>query len=148
MDCHVLFILSSLFLINIYIIFYFLYIIFYYDYNLIITRKSKTGVIIKFVKSRLNFNEINFKLSFLHHCTSFISIISSCEKGNFLRKTITKPNQLGRKFYCPQKECILKRHPYFWKKLLKVHKGSCDKLEDTHFDILFKNLHFQEKYAR
>ena len=70
------------------------------------------------------------------------------EKGNFLRKTITKPNQLGRKFYCPQKECILKRHPYFWKKLLKVHKGSCDKLEDTHFDILFKNLHFQEKYAR
>ena len=59
------------------IIFYFLYIIFYYDYNLIITRKSKTGVIIKFVKARLNFNEINFKLSFLHHCTSFISIISS-----------------------------------------------------------------------
>lgn len=65
------------------------------------------------------------------------------ENGKFLRCTLTSPKHLGRKYYCAKKACLIKRHPYFWKGLLRVHQSSLHFLEENHYEYLFDELHFQ-----
>ena len=48
----------------------------------------------------------------------------------------------ARKFYCCEKKCLLKRHPYFWKGLVKVTEATKQKLKEVHFAILYENLHY------
>ena len=50
--------------------------------------------------------------------------------------------QLGRKFYCAKKKCLLKRHPYFWKGRLFMWRSVSLKLSPGHFEYLKKGLHF------
>ena len=47
--------------------------------------------------------------------------------------------QLGRKFYCAKKKCLLKRHPYFWKGRLFMWRSVSLKLSPGHFKYLKKN---------
>ena len=51
-------------------------------------------------------------------------------------------SQLGRKFYCPKKDCLLKRHPHFWKGILLMKHEVSTNLSPAHFEFLKKNLHF------
>ena len=68
------------------------------------------------------------------------------ENGAFLRLTLTGANQLGRIFYCPSKSCVLKRHPYFWKGLLKVHESSLMYLAEEHYSFLLSELKYEKEY--
>ena len=45
------------------------------------------------------------------------------------------------KFYCVKKECILGRHPYFWKGMIKIAFDAQDKLKDGHLKLLKEVLH-------
>ena len=63
------------------------------------------------------------------------------ESGKQLSPIIT--NQLGRKFYCEKKDCLLKQHPYFWKEMLFVRKDVSVKLSNKHFQHLKEQLHFE-----
>ncbi len=68
------------------------------------------------------------------------------EANNFLRFTIT--NILGRKFYCPKKACLLKRHPYFWKGLIKIEELVQEKMESIHLKALFQPLVTQKQHIK
>ena len=50
--------------------------------------------------------------------------------------------QLGRKFYCAKKKCLLKPHPYFWKSRLFMWRSVSLKLSPGHFEYLKIGLHF------
>ena len=63
------------------------------------------------------------------------------ECGKRLFPIIT--NQLGRKFYCAKKDCLLKRHPYFWKGMLFMRKDVSGKLSTKHFQHLKEKLYFE-----
>ena len=52
------------------------------------------------------------------------------EANNFICSTLT--NKLGRKFYCPKKKCLIKRHPYFWKGLIRVDEPVRQRLKSVH----------------
>ena len=41
------------------------------------------------------------------------------DKGRITEKKITK-TKLTNRFYCLRPECVLKRHPYFWKGLIQI----------------------------
>ena len=60
------------------------------------------------------------------------------EDKKFLRMTITK--QLGKKFYCLKKSCLRKRHPYFWKGLIKCEDKIKKELTDDHKLIIKEEL--------
>ena len=62
------------------------------------------------------------------------------EANNFIRSTLT--NKLGRKFYCPKKKCLIKRHPYFWKGLIRVDEPVRQRLKSVHYKTLFQQIHF------
>ena len=64
-------------------------------------------------------------------------------KNVFVKFKLTSPNQLGRKFYCAKKRCILGRHPYFWKGRLSVEEGSLRLLTKVHLDYLFQEFHLK-----
>ena len=59
--------------------------------------------------------------------------------GNFLRMTVS--NHLGRKFYCLKKDCLLRRHPYFWKGMLKVNERTRAELKSAHINFIAYELH-------
>ena len=44
--------------------------------------------------------------------------------------------ELGRKFYCAKKKCLLKRHPYFWEGRLFLSRSVSSKLSPGHFEYL------------
>ena len=50
--------------------------------------------------------------------------------------------QLGRKFYCAKKECLSKRHPYFWKGGLFMWRSVSSKLPPGYVEYLKHELHF------
>ena len=45
------------------------------------------------------------------------------------------------KFYCVKKECILRRHPYFWKGMIKIGSDVQQMLKDGHRKLLKEVLH-------
>ena len=55
---------------------------------------------------------------------------------------LTGPYHLDRKYYCAKKDCLVKRHPYFWKGLLDIPTGRSDLLQSGHLKYLFDELHF------
>ena len=65
------------------------------------------------------------------------------ESGKRVSQIVT--NQLGRIFYCVNKDCLLKRHPYFWKRTLFMRKDVSVKLSNKYFQHLkvFQQLHFK-----
>ena len=63
------------------------------------------------------------------------------DKGKFVRMTIS--NQMGRKFYCLKKKCILLRHPYFWKGLIEIPQSSRAYLNNLHEEFILDELHFK-----
>ena len=52
-------------------------------------------------------------------------------------------NKKASKFYCAKKEklCILRRHPYFWKGMIKIGSDVEQKLKDGHVTLLKEVLH-------
>ena len=46
------------------------------------------------------------------------------------------------KFYCVKKECILRRHPYFWKGMIKIGSDVEHQLKDGHLKLLKEVLLF------
>ena len=50
-------------------------------------------------------------------------------------------NKEASKFYCVKKECILRRHPYFWKGMIKMGSDVQQKLKDGHMKLLKEVLH-------
>ena len=48
----------------------------------------------------------------------------------------------ARRFYCIKKECLLERHPYFWKGLLKVESDTMRMLKEMHVNFLKEVVHF------
>jgi len=57
----------------------------------------------------------------------------------FLRMTVTK--KLGRKFYCPKRECVLSRHPYFYKGMMDVSENASTRLNLVQRKHLNNNFH-------
>jgi len=49
----------------------------------------------------------------------------------------------ANKFYCLQKKCLIKRHPYFWKGLLTIYVETKAVLVQEHLDVLFQRLHYK-----
>ena len=47
-----------------------------------------------------------------------------------------------RMFYCCKKKCLIDRHPYFWKGLIKVTEAMKLKLTEVHLEILYENLNY------
>lgn len=45
------------------------------------------------------------------------------------------------KFYCVKKECILRRHPYFWKGMIKIGSDMEPQLKDGHLKLLKEVFH-------
>ena len=58
--------------------------------------------------------------------------------GKFIRMTVT--NHFGRKFYCINKECLLRRHPYFWRGMLVVKNATRRRLSSPHNFFLIRNF--------
>ena len=50
------------------------------------------------------------------------------------------------KYYCVNKECLLPRHPYFWKGLVPIDDETVDKLTKEHYSYIFKKLHYKPKW--
>ena len=42
----------------------------------------------------------------------------------------------AEKFYCVKKECILRRHPHFWKEVIKIESDVGHQLTDGHLRLL------------
>ena len=59
-----------------------------------------------------------------------------------LRQTTTR-KKLAKRFYCARKECLLPRHPYFWKGLLRVEENVKGRLRESHKTDLLTALRFQ-----
>ena len=55
---------------------------------------------------------------------------------------MTVTNHLGRKFYWINKECLLRRPPYFWRGMLVVKDSTKLRLSSAHKLSLNKKLHF------
>ena len=64
------------------------------------------------------------------------------EKEN-KRKTTYEPTWKREipRFYCVKKECILPRHPYFWKGMIEVQEDSRQQLKEGHKKLLKEVLH-------
>ena len=60
--------------------------------------------------------------------------------GKKLKPILTR--QLGRKFYCAKKSCLVQRHPHFWKGLLRMKKSVSRMMSPTHMKMLSERLHF------
>ena len=63
------------------------------------------------------------------------------ESGKRLSPIIT--NELSRKIYCIKKDCLLKRHPYFWEGMLFMRKDVSVKLSTKHLQHHKEQLHFK-----
>ena len=61
------------------------------------------------------------------------------EEGRVLRMELTK-KKMGNQFYCVRKECILKRHPYFWKGRLQTADSVKEHLTQSHIQFLKKTM--------
>ena len=59
-----------------------------------------------------------------------------------LRCTPTREKTAAR-FYCPKKEWLLPRHPYFWTGRLKMKTDMKDRLRDSHKMELLKGLRYK-----
>ena len=59
--------------------------------------------------------------------------------GTCLRMTVS--DHPGRKFYCLKKYFLLRRHPYFWKGMLKVNERTHAELKSTHINFIAYKLH-------
>ena len=57
------------------------------------------------------------------------------DKGKVVGKRITK-SKLTNRFYCLRPECVLKRHPYFWKGLIQVKDEVEKELKESHKKLL------------
>ena len=49
----------------------------------------------------------------------------------------------AKRFYCVDKECILPRHPYFWRGLVTVSTNVQGRLKESHKDLLYAMLKFR-----
>ena len=56
-------------------------------------------------------------------------------KGKIVEKKITK-TKLTNRFYCLRPECVLKRHPYFWKGLIQIEDEVQKELKESHKKLL------------
>ena len=56
-------------------------------------------------------------------------------KGKIVEKKITK-TKLTNRFYCLRPECVLKRHPYFWKGLIQIDNEVQKELKESHNKLL------------
>ena len=52
-------------------------------------------------------------------------------------------NAKAKRFYCVDKNCILGRHPYFWRGLIQVTTQMQERLKDSHKDLLSAMLRFK-----
>lgn len=64
------------------------------------------------------------------------------DQGKFLRMTVTR-KKLGKKYYCLKKECVLKRHPYFWIGRISTSKEVKSKLHQSHVDYLKETIGYK-----
>ena len=62
------------------------------------------------------------------------------EKGNLIKMVPTWQKEAAR-FYCIRKACLLQRHPYFWKGMLRVDEHVRSRLKQGHLKVL-EELHF------
>ena len=60
--------------------------------------------------------------------------------GKIMRMTVT--NHLGRNFYCINKECLLRRHSFFWRDMFVVKDATKHRLSSAHVFFLNKKLYF------
>ena len=52
----------------------------------------------------------------------------------------TTRKKLAKRFYCLKKECILKRHPYFWIGRIRVTAAIKERLHASHLQLLSRTL--------
>lgn len=57
------------------------------------------------------------------------------DKGRIVEKKITK-TKLTNQFYRLRPECVLKRHPYFWKGLIRIEDEVQKELKESHKKLL------------
>ena len=62
--------------------------------------------------------------------------------GKLVRMEPTWKKETAR-FYCVKKACLLQRHPYFWKGLLRLDSEAAGNLKEGHFKLLREVLHFE-----
>ena len=46
------------------------------------------------------------------------------------------------RFYCIKKDCILRRHPYFWKGMVEIDDDVRLNLKEGHLKLLRETLHW------
>ena len=63
------------------------------------------------------------------------------EKGNLIKMVPTWQKEAAR-FYCIRKACLLQRHPYFWRGMLRVDEHVRSRLKQGHLKVLEEELHF------
>jgi len=61
--------------------------------------------------------------------------------GKLIRMEATWKRET-EKCYCANKKCILKRHPYFWKGMLKLDSDTTYRFKDGHLKHLKEMVHF------
>lgn len=59
-----------------------------------------------------------------------------------LRYTPTR-KKVTKRFYCASKDCLLPRHPYFWKGRLKVEDAVKERLRESHRVELLRKLRLE-----
>ena len=60
--------------------------------------------------------------------------------GKFLRMEPTWKKETA-KFYCAKKQCLICRHPYFWKGLLAINSDTTSRFKEGHLKHLKKMFH-------
>ena len=55
-------------------------------------------------------------------------------------KKVTK-KKMTNGYYCLQTECVVKRHPYFWKGLIRIRDEIAIKLKESHKKLLRDTFH-------
>ena len=82
---------------------------------------------------------IPFDIAIAHKERYYYPIKNS--EGKIIRMEPTGQKEATR-YYCIKKECLLKRHSYFWRGLLRVQENVRQHLKSAHIRILKERLHF------
>ena len=62
------------------------------------------------------------------------------DNGKIVGKKVTK-KKMTSGYYCLQTECVVKRHPYFWKGLIRIRDEIAIKLKESHKKLLRDTFH-------
>ena len=72
----------------------------------------------------------------------FVAVYKDKEKKHFSHMKSSEPKQIAY-YYCIDKGCLLKRHPYFWKGMVRIDDPVKAKLKNSHKTFIYKNIRYK-----